>query len=49
MKKIATFAFGLIGICAGMANAQNPETFEQAKALSAQQGKPLLLEFFRDE
>ncbi len=49
MKKIATIAFGLIGICTGMSNAQNPSTFEQAKALSAQQGKPLLLEFFRDE
>jgi len=29
-------------------NAQNVETFKQAKALSIELGKPILLEFFHE-
>jgi len=28
--------------------AQTPETFEQARAISAQSQRPILLEFYRD-
>jgi len=49
MKKIAVFALILFSINVGISSAQKPETFEEAKALSANQGKPILLEFFRDD
>ena len=29
--------------------ASDPATFEEAKRLSAEEGKPLLLEFFRED
>ena len=29
--------------------AQEPETFDQAKSLSAANGRPLLVEFYRDD
>ncbi len=32
----------------GIANAQKPKTFEEAKSLSASQNRLLLLEFFRE-
>jgi len=49
MKKTAVFIFILISVYVGISNAQKPETFEEAKTLSASQGKPILLEFFRDD
>ena len=49
MKKIAVFALVLISVNVGISSAQKPETFEEAKTLSANQNKPILLEFFRDD
>ncbi len=49
MKKTIILGFVMIIIFAGMVKAQNPETFEQAKILSAEQGKPLLLEFIQEK
>jgi hypothetical protein len=48
VKKIVIFIFILLADFAGMANAENPQTFDQAKALSGQQDKPLLIDFFVD-
>ncbi len=49
MKRIAFFTFILISANVGISSAQKPETYEEAKTLSANQGKPILLEFFRDD
>jgi tetratricopeptide (TPR) repeat protein len=48
MKKSAAFALALWAI-ASIALAQNPTTLEQAKALSGQRHKPILLEFFQPD
>lgn len=39
----------LVLICIALANAQQPESLEQAKALSAELGKPILLEFVHED
>lgn len=46
MKKTAIFILILMAGLAGMTNAENPLTFDQAKTLSSQQDKPLLIDFF---
>jgi hypothetical protein len=46
MKKSAVLIFMLTAVVAMGAAAEHPETFDQAKILSAQQGKPLLIDFF---
>jgi len=48
IRKTAPFALIIGAIIAGTVNAQKPKTFDRAKALSTQQNKPLLLEFFRE-
>lgn len=47
IKKTAALVFIMGVTVVGTVDAQPPETFDQAKALSAQQDKPMLLEFFR--
>ncbi len=48
LKKTAVSALIIGAIIVGTANAQKPETFNEAKALSTRQNKPLLLEFFSE-
>ena len=47
IKKTAALALIVGAIIVGTANAQKPGTFNEAKALSTRQNRPLLLEFFR--
>ncbi|MCD6161914.1 MAG: hypothetical protein J7K40_05820 [candidate division Zixibacteria bacterium] len=49
MKNAIIFALLILAICTSSLIAQSPETFEAVKTLSAQSGKPILLEFFRDD
>jgi len=39
----------IIFLLTGSTFAQTPTTFEEAKELSIQQNKPILLEFFRED
>ena len=39
----------IILILSAILNAQTPTTFEEAKELSIQLDKPILLEFFQDD
>ncbi len=48
MKRMVIFIFILMAGFVGMANAENPRTFDQAKTISGQQDKPLLIDFFVD-
>ncbi len=48
IRKTAASVLIIGAIIAGTVNAQKPETFEEAKSLSASQNKLLLLEFFRE-
>ncbi len=48
IKKTTAFALVMGAMIVGTANAQKPETFNEAKALSTRQNKPLLLEFFSE-
>ncbi len=48
IKKTVAFALIIGTIIVGTANAQKPKTFDEAKALSTQQNKLLLLEFFSE-
>lgn len=48
IKKTTAFAIVMGAMIVGTANAQKPETFNEAKALSTRQNKPLLLEFFSE-
>ena len=49
MKVIAIIATYLVVLLTTIAYAQYPETIERAEELSIQQGKPILLEFFRED
>ncbi|MFH2048269.1 MAG: hypothetical protein ABIJ12_02395 [bacterium] len=46
-RYIITFIFILV--FSAVVNAQTPTTFEEAKELSIQQNKTILLEFFRED
>jgi len=48
IKKTAALVFIMGVTVVGTVDAQPPETFDRAKALSARQNKPLLLEFFSE-
>ena len=45
MKPIRRLLFSLVTLVSGAALGQEVETLDQARALSARQGKPILLEF----
>ncbi len=47
--KITIFFFAITTILPGLAPAQEPTDFSEAKALSAELGKPLLMEFIRSD
>jgi hypothetical protein len=47
VKKILTSGFTLSVLWMAAANSQTPSNLQEAKALSAQSGKPLLMEFVR--
>ncbi len=49
MNKIIIATLTLTALAASSAQAQKPESLEQARQLSIQQGKPLLLEFYHDD
>lgn len=49
MGKIVTFTLISAAFFIGLAAAEQPETFEQAKALSAGLGKPILLKFVHED
>ena len=42
-------ALAVITLSTAPVFAQKFETFEQARAISAQSGRPILLEFYRDD
>ena len=48
MGRIAAIILILTGLYT-VAGAQQPEAFDQAKALSAELGKPVLLEFVHED
>jgi|GEM_PF-2308357 len=49
MKLICLLLAILVVVLALPCVAQSPQSFEEAKQLSIEQNKPLLLEFFREE
>ena len=49
MRQIALPVLLLAVLSFGTVDAQEPEDFERAKALSAQLSKPLLLEFVHED
>jgi len=49
MKKILLTALMLIILLALISRAEKPETFEEAKKMARDQGKPLLIEFYRED
>ena len=49
MKRVTALALAIVGLAVVSSRAESPETFDQAKTLSAQHDKPILLEFVRDE
>ncbi len=51
-KQVNRITFPVLALMAMLAvavNARQPETFAEAKTLAAEQDKPLLMEFFRQE
>ena len=48
IKKTTAFVLVMGATIVGTANAQKPETFNEAKALSTRLNKPLLLEFYSE-
>jgi hypothetical protein len=48
IMKTAAYTLMISAIIVGTGSAQPPETFDEAKSLSARQGKPLLFEFFSE-
>lgn len=49
MKKTIFFVFALMNICIGLVFGQEPATFDEARTLSKELGKPLLMEFVRED
>ena len=49
MKPLLIIATALLLSMPPITEAQDAESYDQAKTLSAAQGKPILLEFFRDD
>ena len=49
MKKISILFIALLLLTSGAALAKNAESLEQAKTLSANLGRPILLEFVHED
>ena len=49
MKSLPIIATILLLSIPSITSAQDARSYDQAKSLSAAQGKPILLEFFRDD
>jgi len=47
--QLTAILLGTVLLLPSAAQARKPETFEQAKAISVQRQKPILLEFYRDD
>ena len=49
MRSVMALTAIFVPLCAAATMAAQPETFAEAKAQSAQTGKPILLEFVHDD
>ncbi|MCK4657580.1 MAG: hypothetical protein KAT85_11130 [candidate division Zixibacteria bacterium] len=49
MKSLLIFATILLVSMPSITSAQDARSYDQARTLSAAQGKPILLEFFHDD
>jgi hypothetical protein len=49
MRRIGPAILGIIFLTATAVSAEEIETLEQAKAISAKTGKPILLKFFKED
>lgn len=47
--RVVIITLFLLSLLTGIATPQTPTTFEEAKELSIQLDKPILLEFFQDD